>query len=219
MCWIEVVMRIKGYRTKLTRAHLERMTLPRRFWNVSYDEVPDSLKGTLGNFIRDLDEMLDGGEGLLFWGPNGVGKTSAAVLVALEVCRRGGTVLFTTSESIRVSSIEATAFDYDQTLLDRAREVELLVIDDLGKEHRGESEYAERLIENLFRMRSAARRSTIVTTNLPLQGNTVKRIAGLLTVYSQSLMEVIRETLYPVEATGINKRVQAAGLLDERLSA
>lgn len=212
-------MRIKGYRTKLSRAHLERMALPRRFWNVSYDDVPDSLKGTLGNFLRDIDEMLDGGEGLLLWGPNGVGKTSAAVLIALEVCRRGGTVFFTTSESIRVSSIEATAFDYDQTLMDRARDVEFLVIDDLGKEHRGESGYAERLIENLVRVRSAARRSTIVTTNLPIRGDSVKRVAGLTTVYSRSLMEVIRETMYPVEVTGINKRVRAAGILDERLSA
>jgi len=197
---------------------LERTRIPRRFWETKYDNVPQSVRGYLGNYLRAVDEMLDGGEGLLLWGPNGVGKTSVAALIGFEVARRGGTAYFVTSESIRISSIERTAFDADTNVIERAQEVELLIIDDLGKEHRSESAYAERLMENLLRVRLAQKRATIITTNLPLMGNREKRIAGLNTVYSVSMLEVLRECVLPLEVTGENQRHSAAAQLQERLA-
>jgi len=211
-------MRIQGYRTRLTTGILERTRIPRRFWETKYDNVPESVHGYLGNYLRALDEMVDGGEGLLLWGPNGVGKTSVAALVAFELSRRGGTAYFVTAESLRIASIEKTWFDDETTVMERAQEVELLIIDDLGKEHRSESAYAERLIENLLRVRLANKRSTIITTNLPLVGNREKRVAGLNTVYSTSMLEVLREATLPLEVTGKNQRLTAAAHLQERLA-
>jgi len=211
-------MRIQGYRTKLTAGMLERTRIPRRFWSVKYDSVPNSARRYLGNYLRSVEEMLDGGEGFLLWGPNGVGKTSIATLIGFEVARRGGTAYFVTAESLRISSIERTPFDADTSVMERAQEVELLIIDDLGKEHRSESAYAERLMENLLRVRLAQKRATIITTNLPLVGIRERRIAGLNTVYSVSMLEVLRECVLPLEVTGENQRHGAADQLQERLA-
>lgn len=215
-------MRVPGYRTKLRSVHLERARLPRRFWNVGFDGVPESARGHLSNYLRNIDDMLDNGSGLLLWGNNGVGKTSVATLILMEACRRGATALFATAESLRQSSIDGTLFDEDQSLADRAREVELLVIDDLGKEHRGATEYAEGFLENLLRERSASMLSTIVTTNLPVRegekGPDGRGLPGLPTIYPHSMLEVLRETLYPVSVEGENKRLRGADQLEERLA-
>lgn len=211
-------MRIQGYRTRLTKGILERTRIPRRFWNTKYEQVPQSVHGYLGKYLRAVDEMLDAGEGLLLWGPNGVGKTSIATLIGFEVARRGGTTYFATAESLRLASIERTMFDDETTVMERAQEVELLIIDDLGKEHRSESAYAERLIENLLRVRLAQKRATIITTNLPLVGDASKRIAGLNTVYSTSMLEVLRECVLPLDVEGVNQRIEAQAHLQERLA-
>ena len=211
-------MRVQGYRKRLTRGIIERTRVPQRFWHVTYDEVPESVRHHLGNYLRSIDEMLDDGEGLLLWGPNGVGKTSVAALIAFEVSRRGGTAYFVTAESLRLASIDRTAFDDETTVMERALDVELLIIDDLGKEHRGGTEYAEHLIENILRVRLANRMATVITTNLPISGDRQGRIAGLNTVYSISTLEVLREALLPLEVFGENKRVALADHLQERLA-
>lgn len=203
-------MRIVGHRMRLTQAHVERMRIPRRFWSVRFDQVPVDIRTDIENYLRRLDEHLDQGDGLLFWGANGVGKTSAAVFIALEVRRRGASVLFSTAEGLRQATLDRESFDDDQTVLERARSVDFLVIDDLGKEHPGETGFTERFFENLIRERSATQRATVVTTNLPMvhvsAGYKQKRVRALEDVYITSTVEVMKEALYPVQFVGDNLR-------------
>jgi DNA replication protein DnaC len=154
--------------------------------------------------------MLDYGQGLHLHGPNGTGKTSIAVLAAMEALRLGASVLFVTAEQLRRASIEDIWFDESQLLLDRAREVDLLVVDDLGKEHRGDSGYAERLLEDVLRQRSSRRLTTIFTTNVPV-GSAEKK-SGLFGIYSQSMLDVSRESMRPLQVSGANVRRSAEPL-------
>jgi DNA replication protein DnaC len=154
--------------------------------------------------------MLEYGEGLHLHGANGTGKTSIAVLVSMEALRLGATVLFTTAEELRRGSIEEVWFDDSQLIIDRAREVDLLVIDDLGKEHRGDSGYAERLLEDILRQRSARRLLTVITTNVPI--GTSKDGTGLFGLYSRSMLDVSRESLRSVPVSGQNKRRSAGAV-------
>jgi len=203
-------MRIAGHRQRLTTAHVERMQIPSRFWKVRYDEIPESFRGEVDNYLKRLDDMLDRGDGLLFWGDNGTGKTSAAVFIALEVRRRCATVLFITAESLRHGILERQMFDEDMTVYERATTVDFLVVDDLGKEHPDQPGWSARLYENLFRVRSAAKRATIVTTNM--------EIPDLTKEYEASMMEVMKETMYPIFAQGENRRNEARKALQERLA-
>lgn len=203
-------MRVAGHRMRLTAQHMERAGIPRRFWDVRLAQVGEAMRDKVDGYLRHLSEMLDYGQGLHLHGANGTGKTSIAVLVAMEALRLGASVLFVTAEQLRRASIEEIWFDEGQLLLDRAREVELLVIDDLGKEHRGESGYAERLLEDILRQRSSRRLTTIFTTNVPV--GDAKKGSGLFGLYSQSMLDVSRESLRPLKVSGDNVRRSAEPL-------
>jgi DNA replication protein DnaC len=191
-------MRIVGHRMRLTQSHIDRMRIPQRFWFVERGEIIEEVRGIIDNYIRNLDENLDKGEGLLMWGPNGTGKTSAAIYIGMEVRRRGATVYFVQAERLRASVLEKEMFDDELTVMERARAVDFLILDDLGKEHPGETGFSERLFENLFRERIAARKTTVVTTNLSVE--------VLRETYVRSMLEVMREALYPLSFEGENLR-------------
>lgn len=211
-------MRIVGLRIKLTKAHMDLMRIPRRFWESSFDAIPDCEgKDVLRSYLRNIEDMLDRGEGLLLWGPNGHGKTSAAVIVMMEARRRGASALFVQAETLRQAALEGTMFSDEKTLMDRAREVDFLVLDDLGKEHSGESGYTERLFENLIRGRSANKRVTLVTTNLPVNPPSAGG-ASLKTKYIASMLEVMREAMYPVLLRTHNWRDRVQQDMEARLT-
>lgn len=180
-------------RRSLQSAQLARARIPRRYWDVRLPNVVPSARETIRMYLVDIVRHYASGTGLLVWGANGCGKTSVAVLVAMEAMRHGGTSLFVTAEELRQAKIDAVMFDAETTLYDRALAVDFLIVDDMGKEHRGQSKWAERMLEQLFRQRSGEMRPTIVTTNiLPL---------GLKEVYSNSLLSVLREVIVDVEVS------------------
>jgi KaiC/GvpD/RAD55 family RecA-like ATPase len=208
-------------RRRLTEEDLERMRIPRRFWGVSLegcssavDGTKPSIRKTVELYLGQLDEMLSRGVGLLLWSDNGSGKTSAAVLVAKEARRRGATVLFVTSEGLRSAVLNKTRFDVEQTMWDRALDVDLLILDDVGKEHRDQQGFGERLLEDLIRQRSANQRTTFMTTNMsPLQMKEGEF------AYKPSMLKVMQESVVPVGvAAVVNRREEVARELKVRMT-
>ena len=194
----------------MTAEHLEWMRLPLRFWESSLAEIDPSLQPIIIKYLQQLDEHLDNGEGLLLWGANGGGKTSAASVVAKEVRRTGASVLYVTSERLRQSVLEKTEFADDQLLIERARQVDFLMLDDLGKEHSGQTGFSERLFEDLIRERSAEKKATFITTNQDTK-EIVER-------YKVSMVEVLKETVVPVHVKAPNRRDEAHEGLRNRLA-
>lgn len=192
-------MRVEGYRGQLTAEHLLLMGVPRRFWEVDFDHIDPSTQGTIRRYLANLDEMLSRGEGMLLWGENGRGKTSAAVYVAKEVRRTGASVLMVSAASLMESVLgKIEDDDEDGKLLDRAKLVDFLVLDDLGKEHSSKSGYSDSVFENLLRERGSNRLTTWITSNMGPPG-----LAGR---YRVSLLEVLKELVMPVHVQGKNQR-------------
>jgi DNA replication protein DnaC len=191
-------MRVKGHRVRLTQAHVELMQIPRRFWASSVELIPESIRPLVLGYCRDLDSRMDLGQGLLLQGPNGVGKTSAACFVAMEARRRGATVLFLTAEGLRSSGLDRVEFRPGQSMHDRARTVDMLVLDDLGKEYSSTAGHIERVLEQLIRDRSAAVRTTILTTNM--------KSDQLQKRYKPSMLAVLSECAASVIVTGPSQR-------------
>jgi len=202
-------MRIAGKRIRLTGEHMELMRIPRRFWESSASGIQGPTRDKLVAYMRDMDSFLDEGVGLLIWGKNGVGKTGAAVALAKEARRLGASVLFTTAEGLRGSVLEKAEFD-GAPFIERARYVDVLVLDDLGKEHAGQTGFTERLLEDLIRKRSSEMRCTIITSNMG--------IAALRERYKPSMLEVMKETVYPIRMDGESRRDGVLDDMFERLS-
>lgn len=189
-------------RRPITPAHLERARVPRRFWNVKMTEVSGSVRSDVVSYFLDVVSHCRAGRGMLLFGANGRGKTSIAVLVAQEVMRHGGTVLFITAEELRQSYLGDVMFEGRASMADRAATVDLLVIDDLGKEYRGASQWAERVIESVLRARSSATKATILTTNMERD--------VMLGVYSVSVMSILDESMVTVDVGGLSLRRPAS---------
>ena len=76
---------------RLTVADMKRANVPRRFWHVSLDNIPDEYryKELVQSYIDQLDEMFRQGVGLYLWSEeNSTGKTSLAVAVMKELMRK-----------------------------------------------------------------------------------------------------------------------------------
>jgi len=199
-------MRVEGYRGRLTAEHFDLMRIPRRFWGVSVSEIEPAARHSIAAYLRQLDEMLDRGIGMWLWGANGHGKTSAAVCVTKEVRRRGASVLMTSA----VALIEAArSRARDDELVERAHGVDFLLVDDLGKEHHGESGFSDRFFEGLFRERSENRLTTWVTSNAKADALEVR--------YKRSMLEVIKEIMVPLKVDGVDWREVVQGKLREQL--
>lgn len=162
-----------------------------RHWDV---EVPNALRRTsipldAIDALSDLRETestkaarrfmdaptnLDG-RFLVFFGRRGVGKTTAAALVAREVVRRWvrerdldtNTMLVGVPVEFVLSTTFSRLSGYDKADRDwfeRMCSVRLLILDDFGTEHLGD--YGKTMLDELLTRRHGDRLRTVITTNL-----------------------------------------------------
>lgn len=204
-------MRLVGQKVKLRKEHMLLMRMPERYWKADFKGIHDEdTSHVVKRYMEDIHENLDEGVGLMFWGNNGIGKTSAACVVAKAVRRTGASVLFTTAENLRTAVISKEVFSDFQSTEQRASTVDLLVLDDLGKEHVGSTGWNETYWENLFRLRGATKKSTLVTCNVDPD--------GLKKKYHASMLEVMKETIYPIMVSGENRRDETASRLEKKFA-
>ncbi len=164
------------YRRELTQADLERMRVPPRYWDVTLHGVHDSggtieskppnPRAVIRSYLERIGEFHAKGAGLFLWGDNAVGKTCAAVLLLKESRRRAHSCLFLSAAEIHRAVISRTGFDEEQTLWERAFNVDVLLLDDLGKGMVDSTGFQLRMLDELFRHRNGRQSVTHATTNL-----------------------------------------------------
>jgi len=139
------------------------MGVGKRYWDVSVTKLPDDCKHKqiVMSYIEELKQNIDFGNGFIFIGDYGVGKTSLAVILAKATVSFGGSALFIAVPDLSDLKIKETMFSEGITLWDRALSVDLLVLDDIGSEHNKDWGLLERIIRN----RVNDCKSIICTTN------------------------------------------------------
>jgi DNA replication protein DnaC len=184
---VEDLVFSKSKRRVLTRKNLERMRLPRRFYKVRFDSISRGEHCfCIESYLTQIGDALKKGFGMVIWGANAVGKTSVAALCLKESRRIGKSGLFITANQYIADSIGHVVFDDAHNVKERCLLVDLLVLDDLGKESANSAVggvNTARMFEDLLRERSASMRSTIVTMNISpkkLEDRYGKSFAGLL---------------------------------------
>ena len=200
-------------RRKLVISDLERMRIPKRYWNAKFDEISDYSDGiddisprrVVKSYLEKYEEIRKSGTGLLLWGDNGTGKTSIAAVLAKEFRRRYCTVFFVDGFSLRDVFVQKEMFDEDQTCWQRAATVDVLIIDDLGKGIEDNKGFGRRVLDDLIRVRNGNALITIITTNVPPKTDDEKK-DSLEKILSHSTMQVFREHLLSINVRGKNLR-------------
>lgn len=141
-------------------------------------------------FIRDVQEDPQT-DGLVFMGPVGSGKTLLAGAIANALLENGKEVLFVVVPDL-LDQIRATydrGNEYtEQDLMDSAREVGVLVLDDLGAHNY--TEWVRNKLYSIINYRLNHMLPTVITTNLDLAQleeylgeRTTSRIVQMCKVY------------------------------------
>jgi len=177
---------------------LVRANLPRLYWEATMQQVPETApyRGAIRRYGTEMPRWLRDGVGLYLWSAeNSTGKTALACILAMHALKLGRSVLFVRAQELKDGRIESVVFEDRTTLWDRVGAVDLLVLDDLGKEYRGtSSQYAETLMEDVVRSRVQQQRSTILTSNISPD--------KLKDEYSMDMKEVLREAMLVVPVPG-----------------
>lgn len=187
-------------RRALDSSDLVRMRIGQRYWSAKLSEIPEGLpyRKALLTYAEGAVSMRQAGTGLLLWGDNGTGKTSAACAVLKEARRQMLTGLFLTSIELRELFYKDQEFEPGTSMLRRAQAVDFLVIDDMGKEVQ-QGDHAARILEDVVRRRSNELRPTILTSNM--------KPAELAKVYHASFMELLTGCVVILHIGGANWRL------------
>jgi DNA replication protein DnaC len=151
--------------------------IPRKYRGVSLDRPPISdmarnraqmpVYDAVKEFVEQIGERLEGGDGLWLMGDVGTGKTTLAMLVSKAAVEAQRTVAIYSLPRL-LARIRRT---YDDEagesyleFFERLTSVDLLHVDDLGVERR--SDWVLEQLYAIVNERYEAQRSMVVTTNL-----------------------------------------------------
>ncbi len=148
----------------------------------------------------------DIGRGLMLWGRNGTRKTTLAAAIATEVQWLSlNYQVFMIRFADYKDARTATYGDKDseeaveaRRVLRMAEKATLLVLDDIGQEHRTASGFTESLLHELIRRRVEDSRPTVVTTNVEPD--------DMYSVYGPSFDSFRREAFEAVQMAGSDSR-------------
>jgi hypothetical protein len=184
---------------EITVADMKRSNVPENFWYATLGSIPKHLPyvDKVISYHNKMEELLQQGVGLyLHSDDNQTGKTSIAVALLKRALRLRKTAYFSEAGSLKNALTRNEDFEESTLLDERLRVVDLLVIDDIGKEYRTSSGFAETTFENIMRDRIQANKSIIITSNMQ-----PKEISK---VYSESLAALLKGNLIPINISGYN---------------
>ena len=149
---------------RFLEGRIGRARLPERWALESFpwDQQPGIQRGRIEELAR-LD-FLSAGTNLVFIGPTGVGKTGLASSILMKALLAGRRGQFIRAQDLFDDIFRSLADHASRALLNRLVRLDLLIIDELGYLNLRPEQ--SNLFFKLMEERYAARRSTVLTTNL-----------------------------------------------------
>jgi DNA replication protein DnaC len=192
---VAVPCRCRPQRVERARARSLSAVIPRKYRGASFDrppvtDMPAPQVQVVKRYVRQIDENLDAGRGLWFYGGVGTGKTTLAMLVSRAALDAGRSVAIYSLPRL-LAEIRAT-FESDSEgsyvdFLDRLAAVDLLHIDDVGAERT--SDWVLEQLYAIVNARYEDERAVTITTNLErdalveqIKERTVSRLEEMCTL-------------------------------------
>jgi len=171
---------------------LIEVKISREYWWLGLDnmEIAEEYKTLCRWYNERMGNAVQHGLGVLFIGPNGVGKTSMQCAIGKEAVVQGYNVQYVTAQQY----IEASK-DKDTTFLHEIESGQMILLDEMDKVYITQSSnYVTKTLEDFLRRKTADGVAFIICTNH--EENT------LADVFGQSTMSMLRRHLRFVAVEG-----------------
>lgn len=187
---------------------IDRLNLQQnRNIKLSHLKDPD-LREFTKTYASRIISNIDNNYGLFLYGPPGVGKSSILSIILKYGALKGCTGLFIdSSELISAEYTPSIRFDDFQSLKDRVRSVNILAIDDLGKERNNETVIST--MNSILLYRSKLRYGiTLISSNVQLHktpnlsGRGTRIQSEFEERYGEATSDLIRQMCYIKNITG-----------------
>lgn len=180
---------------------MERMNIPERLWDASYDFLNPALKTPLRRYCANIDKMLKQGVGFLFTGNAGTGKTCGSVVLLKAGWERYHTGYFTTIKELRSALKENETFDGQNSVRERCYSVDMLVLDDLCADDFRNFTFGIGDVEHLLSVRSMRSKTTVLSTRLGTEHFQIEY---------PSILGTMRGRFHLVQCAGDDRKEKAA---------
>jgi DNA replication protein DnaC len=184
-------------RRSLDEADFRRMNFPEAYWRVKLQGVNKPVRAKVSRYIQHIDQRLADGVGLIIGGKPGVGKTGIAALIGKVARLHRHTVFFSALWELREHIRERIMFEHDTSVLDRCRNVDLLILDGLCEDDAKDYYFGTRTLLAMLSLRSARKRPTIMTTQLGVAD---------IRKYFPGLLEAVQGSMVYFPVSGANLR-------------
>ena len=152
-------------------------------------------------YVEKFGEMLKTGQGLMFYGPVGTGKSYTAAAIANELMARKHPAVMTSF--VKLLDAMGRLGTVDEEYIARLNHADILFIDDLGVE-RGTDSAIEK-VYNIVDSRYRSCKPLILTTNLEME-----QIKNPADIRYARIYDRVVEMCYPVRMGGLSWRKQDA---------
>ena len=178
---------------RLRAARLRSFGIPTRYdectiwnWKHTFDQQK-RVWNSIRDYCSQFDVALQSGRCVTLYGATGCGKTHLAVGILRHVADKGGTGHYTTALDL-VGAIRSTygkqSEETEQAVINRLSSVDLLVIDELGRQQ--DSTHEKEQVWRILDRRYAERKPTVLVSNLSK--------ADLTTFLGQAMVDRLLES-------------------------
>lgn len=176
-------------------------TLPEddmRNWTFENDNLKrPKLSNAAKKYVENFETFKSKGQGLLFYGTVGTGKSFMAACIANALIDKGYDVLMTTFERIEKTSFGMSSGK--QEYFDSLNKYSLLILDDLGTER--DTDYMQEIVHTVVNNRSLANLPLIITSNL-----TSQELQNPVGIRNQRIYSRILKMCQPIKFEGEDQR-------------
>lgn len=189
-------------RKRLTNQQMLKAGILEEFWELEFEQYkgkPEVIK-VLNDYRENIVNAREKGISIFLHGTNGTGKTFLGVEILKEALRKGYTVQFASLGGI-VQALTDGWYDADKRLIyeRRIRDVDFLMIDDVGKEMRvSKNGLTEMVFDNLIRYRTFRNKPMVLTTN--------SDISSIENAYGKSIISLLYGKFIPLRIIGDDYR-------------
>jgi len=193
------------------KARLLGAGIPHIYWDLELKQYHGDRKAEkiVLTYLEMMEDAFKEGQGILFLGEHGTGKTMLSCIIGKEALRRGYTVKYMGIPSI-LNEIMVGFGDNEvkERLATVVSRVELFIIDDLGKEYKGVGGKLDSMVnlelDRMLRARVNRGRVTIASTNY--------KVEQLKKSYGESIFSIIQGYVQFVEVEGVDYRQKEIGV-------